>query len=67
MAKKTHRTGKFMSLLLAVVMAFVMALTAVPALADDTATAKNDSITVNNTKSGETYNLYKMFDLTVDD
>lgn len=29
--------------------------------------AKNDSITVNNTKVGETYNLYKLFDLVVND
>ena len=54
-------TKKIITLLLAAVMVFCMS---VPALAAD---AKNDSITVNNTVAGETYNLYKMFDLSVND
>ena len=49
---------KFATFLL--VLALIMSL-AIPALA-----ATNDSITVVNAKAGETYKLYKMFDLKVD-
>ena len=44
------------------VLVFVMSF-AVTALADP---VKNDSITINNAKPGETYSLYKLFDLSVD-
>lgn len=50
---------KFASLLLALAMIFSLATTAFAA-------DKNDSITVNNAKVGETYNLYNLFDLKVD-
>ena len=51
--------------LIALALAFVIVLAmGLPALAE-TAT-KNDSITVTGTKTGETYSLYKLFDLSVD-
>lgn len=52
---------KIASLLLALTMLFALAATA---FADD---AGNNSITVNNAQSGETYKLYKLFDLVVSD
>lgn len=51
---------KLASLLLALAMIFSLATTAF-------ADTKNDSITVNGAMPGETYNLYKLFDLMVDD
>ena len=56
---------KFASLLLALVLVFSLAATAFAQ--DITEPTKNDSITVNSAKSGETYNLYKLFDLVVND
>lgn len=56
------KTRRMITLLLVAAMIFCMS---VPAFADDA--AKNDSITVNGTVEGETYNLYKMFDLSVND
>lgn len=50
---------------LVIVMALVLSL-AVGAAAQDTTPTKNNSITINNAKVGETYNLYKLFDLSVD-
>lgn len=53
--------------LLTIVIALVMMLgLGVTAMADDEP-AKNDSITVKNAKPGETYNIYKLFDLSVND
>ncbi len=49
---------KYLAIALAIVM--ILALS-VPAFA-----AKNDSITINNAKEGETYSIYKLFDLVVD-
>ena len=48
--------------LVALVLALVMVLSVA-----SVALAVNDSITINNAKPGETYNLYKLFDLIVDD
>ena len=50
---------KFISLLLTLVMVMVMM---VPAMAEDV----NNSITINEANVGETYELYKLFDLIVD-
>ena len=50
---------RFATFLLALVMILSLATTA---FADE---VKNDSITINNAKAGETYKLYKMFDLKV--
>ena len=48
-------------------LALVMILSlATSVFAADTDPVKNNSITVNNAKSGETYALYKLFDLEVD-
>ena len=52
------RTKGIMALVLALLMVLGMSSMSVFA-------AKNDSITINNAKPGETYNLYKMFDLSV--
>ena len=57
-----NNTRKILAILLAVVL--VLALS-VSVFADEP--TKNDSITVNGTKVGETYKLYKMFDLIVND
>ena len=54
-----NNTRKILAILLAIVL--VLALS-VSALAEG---EKNDSITVNGTKVGETYSLYKLFDLSV--
>lgn len=54
---------KVISILLALVLVF--ALTAVVFAADDP--VKNDQITVTSAKPGETYKLYKLFDLSVND
>lgn len=48
---------KLISLLLAMTMVFSLAITV---------SAQNNSITINNAKVGETYKLYKLFDLVVD-
>ena len=53
---------KNMKVLLALVLAVMMVLSVA-----SVALAVNDSITINNAKPGETYNLYKLFDLIVDD
>ena len=58
--KGNIKMKRLITLLLAAAMIFCMS---VPAFADDA--AKNDSITVNDTVKDETYNLYKMFDLSV--
>ena len=59
---------KIMALVTALVM--MLAVMSVSAFAEDGDTpavpVKNDSITVTGTKTGETYSLYKMFDLKVD-
>jgi len=52
---------KMVSLLLAAMMLLCMANVA---MAEET--AKNDSITITSAKEGETYSIYKLFDLTVD-
>ncbi|MBO4289729.1 MAG: isopeptide-forming domain-containing fimbrial protein [Lachnospiraceae bacterium] len=54
--------SKIMALLLAMVMVLGLTVSAMAAEGD-----KNDSITVNNAKAGETYDLYKLFDLKVND
>jgi len=54
---------KFASLLLALVMVFAMATTAFAANID----LGRNAITVNNVAAGETYKLYKMLDLVVND
>ncbi|MBQ2834434.1 MAG: isopeptide-forming domain-containing fimbrial protein [Clostridia bacterium] len=56
---------KFVSLVLAMVMMMAMM---VPAMAEETPTTpvKNNSITINDANAGETYKLYKLFDLVVD-
>lgn len=56
---------KLISVLLALVLILGLATTALAT--EGTTPTKNDSITVNNAKVGETYNLYKMFDLIVND
>ena len=56
-----NNTRKILAILLALVL--VLALS-VSAFADEP--TKNDSITVNGAKAGETYSLYKLFDLVVD-
>ena len=53
---------RFVALLLALIM--ILSLSATAFADEDT---KNDSITVNNAKAGETYSLYKLFDLKVND
>lgn len=53
-------------LVLALALMVVFAFSAM-AFADGDTPAKNDSITVTGVKVGETYNLYKMFDLSVND
>ena len=55
-----NNTRKILAILLAIVL--VLALS-VSAFAEG---EKNDSITVNGAKAGETYSLYKLFDLVVD-
>lgn len=58
-----------MKKLIAILLTMILVLSfGAAALAEDVDTAepaKNDSITVNGTKVGETYKLYKMFDLKV--
>ncbi len=54
---------KLASLLLALVMVFSLATTAFAAEGDDTAATTTGSITVNNTLVGETYSIYRIFDL----
>ncbi len=49
---------RMIALAVAAMLVFAMGITAFA--------AKNDSITINNAKPGETYKLYKMFDLVVD-
>jgi len=57
---------KFSKILsVALLVALVLSLGVASAFAEDPVV--NDSITINNAKAGETYNLYKMFDLVVDD
>ena len=52
---------KIVTILLVMVLVLGLAAPALAAEGD-----KNDSITVNNAKTGETYSIYKMFDLSVD-
>lgn len=54
---------KLASLLLALVMAFALAVTAFAQ--DVPGTAGNGSITISNAAKGETYTIYKLFDATV--
>ena len=54
---------KLASLLLALVMAFALAVTAFAQ--DITCTGGNGSITISNAAKGETYTIYKLFDATV--
>lgn len=56
---------KFVSLVLALVMVMAMM---VPAMAEEAPATpvKNNSITIKDANVGETYNLYKLFDLIVD-
>ena len=58
---------KAMKKALAIVLTLTVALTMGMAVTATSFAATNDSITVNNTLSGETYKLYKLFDLSVDD
>ena len=55
-------TRKLVTLIVVLAMVMMMAFSVSAA---DTPT-KNDSITINNAKVGETYSLYKLFDLKVD-
>ena len=56
---------KLISLVLA--LAMIMVVSAAFATGDTGETSqKNDSITISNAKPGETYTIYKLFDLTVD-
>ena len=61
--------GTVSALLMALVMILTVGLTAFASGTeqDPETSTKNDSITINNAKPGETYNLYKLFDLTVND
>jgi LPXTG-motif cell wall-anchored protein len=61
--------GTVSALLMTLVMILTVGLTAFASGTgqDPQASSKNDSITVNNAKPGETYELYKLFDLTVND
>ncbi len=52
-------TKRFLAMVLTLIMVMSLATTAFAA-------EKNDSITINSAKIGETYTLYKMFDLVVD-
>ena len=55
-----------MKKLIAILLALLLTVSlGVTAFAADPAPQKNDSITVNNAKVGETYKLYKLFDLSV--
>ena len=54
-----YNTRKILAILLAVVLVLALSVSAFA--------AKNDSITVNNVKPGETYAIYKLFDLSVND
>ena len=56
---------KSISILLALVLLLSLSVTAF-ATEPTAAPTKNDSITVNSVKAGETYDLYKLFDLVVD-
>ncbi len=57
-----------MKKLIAILLALVLVLSfSAAALAEEPGQTKNDSITINNAKPGETYNLYKLFDLSVND
>ena len=57
-----------MKKLIAILLALVLVLSfSAAALAEEPEQTKNDSITINNAKPGETYNLYKLFDLSVND
>ena len=49
------------------IFALALALMLVMSLAVTASAAVNDSITINNAKEGETYEIYKLFDLVVDD
>jgi len=57
-------TKKLLALVLALMMVMSLATTA---FADGEEATKNDSITIESAKVGETYALYKLFDLIVDD
>ena len=61
--------GTVSALLMTLVMILTVGLTAFASGTgqDPQASSKNDSITIKNAKPGETYNLYKLFDLTVND
>ena len=61
--------GTVSALLMTLVMILTMGLTAFASGTgqDPQASSKNDNITVNNAKPGETYELYKLFDLKVND
>ena len=54
-----------MKKILAVILTLTVAMTMGMAVTATSFAAKNDSITVNNAKAGETYELYKLFDLKV--
>ena len=56
---------KTMKKILAVILTLTVAMTMGMAVTATSFAAKNDSITVNNAKAGETYELYKLFDLKV--
>ena len=61
--------GTVSALLMTLVMILTVGLTAFASGTgqDPQASSKNDSITVSGAKPGETYELYKLFDLTVND
>lgn len=62
--KKVRRAA---ALLIAMVMVLMLGFTAfAEGDGDDQTPTKNDSITINNAKVGETYKIYKLFDLSVD-
>ena len=56
---------RFATFLLALVMIMSLAIPAFAAGEEPETPVKNDSITINNAKPGETYAIYKMFDLKV--
>lgn len=64
-AQKMKHARKLGSLLLALVMAFALAVTAFAQDATGTGDTGSGSITISNAAKGETYTIYKLFDATV--
>ena len=56
---------KVWAFMLAIMLVLAMNVTVLASEGEPEATTKNDSITVTNAKPGETYELYKLFDLKV--